>query len=125
MWIGVLGAAGYVTPYAYATLQQSAGLPTAATAASAFTGLSPYTAAAQATLQEARLQWCSLYPSPTVFLPSSILKTGLVCARKWEIKGSVEFISLEKTFIKLTFVCIYEDRKLVKSDWKIFSNVVS
>uniref|UniRef100_A0A1B6FBQ0 RRM domain-containing protein n=1 Tax=Cuerna arida TaxID=1464854 RepID=A0A1B6FBQ0_9HEMI len=52
------GAASYVTPYAYATLQQSAGLPTAATAASAFTGLSPYTAAAAqaATLQEARLQ---------------------------------------------------------------------
>ncbi|XP_054266400.1 RNA-binding protein 24-like isoform X1 [Macrosteles quadrilineatus] len=52
------GAASYVTPYAYATLQQSAALPTAATAASAFTGLSPYTAAAAqaATLQEARLQ---------------------------------------------------------------------
>jgi len=47
-----------VTPYAYATLQQSAALPTAATAASAFTGLTPYTAAAAqaATLQEARLQ---------------------------------------------------------------------
>lgn len=45
-----------MTPYAYATLQQSAGLPSAATA-SAFTGLSPYTAAAQAaTLTEARLQ---------------------------------------------------------------------
>uniref|UniRef100_A0A1B6L6Z3 RRM domain-containing protein n=1 Tax=Graphocephala atropunctata TaxID=36148 RepID=A0A1B6L6Z3_9HEMI len=52
------GAASYVTPYAYATLQQSAGLPTAASAASAFTGLSPYTAAAAqaASLQEARLQ---------------------------------------------------------------------
>lgn len=50
------GAASYMTPYTYATLQQSAGLPTAATAASAFTGLSPYTAAAQASLQDARLQ---------------------------------------------------------------------
>ncbi|XP_067010755.1 RNA-binding protein 24-A isoform X6 [Anabrus simplex] len=52
------GAAGYMTPYTYATLPQTAGLPTAAAAAAAgaFPGLSPYPATAQATLQEARLQ---------------------------------------------------------------------
>ena len=48
------GAASYVTPYTYATLPQTAGLPTAA--AGGFPGLSPYQTAAQATLQEARLQ---------------------------------------------------------------------
>jgi len=49
-----------VTPYSYAALPSStAGLPTAASSANAFTGLSPYTAAAAqqaASLQEARLQ---------------------------------------------------------------------
>ncbi|XP_050525949.1 RNA-binding protein 24-like isoform X2 [Daktulosphaira vitifoliae] len=54
------GAANYVTPYSYAALPSStAGLPTAANSATAFTGLSPYTAAAAqqaASLQEARLQ---------------------------------------------------------------------
>ncbi|KAK7869983.1 hypothetical protein R5R35_013750 [Gryllus longicercus] len=49
------GAASYVTPYTYAALPQAAGLPGAA-AAGAFPGLSPYQTAAQATLQEARLQ---------------------------------------------------------------------
>jgi hypothetical protein len=48
------GAASYVTPYTYATLPQTAGLPTAA--AGGFPGLSPYQTAAQATLQEARMQ---------------------------------------------------------------------
>ncbi|BES92248.1 RNA Hypothetical protein region containing protein 1 [Nesidiocoris tenuis] len=51
-------AAGYVTPYTYATLPHQAALPTA-TAASSFPSLSPYAAAAAAqaaTLQEARLQ---------------------------------------------------------------------
>lgn len=49
------GAASFVTPYTYATLPQAAAtIPTTG----AFTGLSPYTAAAAqaATLQEARLQ---------------------------------------------------------------------
>lgn len=62
------GAANFVSPYTYATLPAAAaaaaaaGLPTANTAvsaASAFPGLSPYTAAAAAaaaSLQEARLQ---------------------------------------------------------------------
>lgn len=54
------GVANYGTPYSYAALPSStAGLPTAASSASAFTGLSPYTAAAAqqaASLQEARLQ---------------------------------------------------------------------
>lgn len=50
-------AASYMTPYTYATLPQSAsGLPSAASAASAFSGLSPYQSAAGASLQEARLQ---------------------------------------------------------------------
>jgi hypothetical protein len=54
MYFYSTGAASYV-PYTYAALPQTAaGLQT--TAASAFTGLTPYTAAAQATLQEARLQ---------------------------------------------------------------------
>ena len=48
------GAASYVTPYTYATLPQTAGLPAAA--AGGFPGLSPYQTAAQATLQEARMQ---------------------------------------------------------------------
>jgi hypothetical protein len=48
------GTASYVTPYTYATLPQTAGLPTAA--AGGFPGLSPYQTAAQATLQEARMQ---------------------------------------------------------------------
>ncbi|XP_069675285.1 RNA-binding protein 24-B-like [Periplaneta americana] len=48
------GAASYVTPYTYATLPQTAGLPTAA--AGGFPSLSPYQTAAQATLQEARMQ---------------------------------------------------------------------
>ncbi|PNF14789.1 RNA-binding protein 38 [Cryptotermes secundus] len=49
------GAASYVTPYTYATLPQTAGLPTAA--AGGFPGLSPYQTAAQAaSLQEARMQ---------------------------------------------------------------------
>lgn len=48
------GAASYVTPYTYATLPQTAGLP--AGAAGGFPGLSPYQTAAQATLQEARMQ---------------------------------------------------------------------
>ncbi|XP_018911605.1 RNA-binding protein 24-A isoform X1 [Bemisia tabaci] len=58
-YTSVAGAGSYVTPYTYATLPQTAtALPTAATAATAFTGLSPYTAAAAqaASLQEARLQ---------------------------------------------------------------------
>lgn len=48
--------AGYMTPYTYAALPQAAaaGLPQAATAASAFPGLSPYQNSAA--LQEARLQ---------------------------------------------------------------------
>ncbi|KAI4494151.1 hypothetical protein M0802_009185 [Mischocyttarus mexicanus] len=51
---GVNAAAGYVTPYTYATLPGAAGLPAAAaaaTAGAAFPGL-PY----QTTPQEARLQ---------------------------------------------------------------------
>lgn len=58
-YTSVAGAGSYVTPYTYATLPQTAtALPTAASAASAFSGLSPYTAAAAqaASLQEARLQ---------------------------------------------------------------------
>ncbi|XP_063219226.1 RNA-binding protein 24-like [Bacillus rossius redtenbacheri] len=47
------GAASYMTPYTYATLPQTAGLPTTA---GGFPGLSPYQTAAQATLQEARMQ---------------------------------------------------------------------
>ncbi|KAJ9590589.1 hypothetical protein L9F63_016358, partial [Diploptera punctata] len=53
------GAASYVTPYTYATLPQTAGLPAAA--AGGFPGLSPYQTAAQATLQEARMQHEKLY----------------------------------------------------------------
>lgn len=59
LFLVLSGAGSYVTPYTYATLPQTAtALPTAATAATAFTGLSPYTAAAAqaASLQEARLQ---------------------------------------------------------------------
>nr|CAD7408199.1 unnamed protein product [Timema cristinae] len=47
------GAASYM-PYTYATIPQSAGLPSAA--AGGFPGLSPYQTAAQASLQEARMQ---------------------------------------------------------------------
>jgi len=58
IYLNIAGAANYVTPYSYAALPSStAGLPTSS--ASAFTGLSPYTAAAAqqaASLQEARLQ---------------------------------------------------------------------
>lgn len=60
LFVCVAGAANYVTPYSYAALPSStAGLPTAANSANAFSGLSPYTAAAAqqaASLQEARLQ---------------------------------------------------------------------
>lgn len=52
--LALAGAASYVTPYTYATLPQTAGLP--AGAAGGFPGLSPYQTAAQATLQEARMQ---------------------------------------------------------------------
>ncbi len=63
-----VAGANFVSPYTYATLPAAAaaaaaaGLPTASptvSATSAFSGLSPYTAAAAAaaaTLQEARLQ---------------------------------------------------------------------
>lgn len=49
------GATGYVTPYSYAALPQTAALPAAST--TTFPGLTPYqTATAATTLQEARMQ---------------------------------------------------------------------
>ncbi|XP_055691440.1 RNA-binding protein 24-A-like isoform X2 [Lutzomyia longipalpis] len=48
-------AAGYITPYTYATLPQS-GAAAAAAAAGGFPGLAPYQGAGQTSLQEARLQ---------------------------------------------------------------------